>query len=68
VVNINITGGQYMPIYIYLCPSCGKRTEKITTSDRKMVWCSCGKIAKRIFCAEGTTFKINGYNEKNGYS
>jgi len=58
-----------MPILVYECKDCDERTEKISKLDRKFTWCpKCGGIAKRIFCNDGGSFKVNGYNEKNGYS
>ncbi len=69
VVRINSIKDLYMPLYKFECKDCGKVVEKISKLERKFTWCpKCGSVAKRTFCAEGTSFKVNGHNEKNGYS
>ena len=38
-----------MPIYEYLCESCGERNEKIQGQPLEQITCpTCGKKAKRI--------------------
>jgi len=56
-----------MPIYRFECKKCGYAEERITTSNSKTIPCTaCGGIAGKVLSAG--YFKINGYNEKNGYS
>lgn len=56
-----------MPIYQYEC-ECGKIKTVVTlkASDEKEQKCYCGKTMKKV--VSSGSFKINGYNEKNGYS
>ncbi len=57
-----------MPLYEYQCSKCKRTLEKFSTiSNRKdIINCICGYTAKRIISS--SFFKINGYNESNGYA
>lgn len=57
-----------MPCYEYQCKSCNKILQKwMSMKDmQKSVKCDCGKTAKKIISR--SSFKINGFNEGNGYS
>ena len=57
-----------MPIYQYECETCGHQFEKHTKkiNDKHKSCTKCGKRAKKLISV--SSFVINGYSEKNGYS
>jgi putative FmdB family regulatory protein len=57
-----------MPIYQYRCNACGHEFEKFNKSTKiKTEVCEkCGKKCQKIISL--SSFIINGYSEKNGYS
>lgn len=61
-----------MPIYTYECNMCGHQKEIFASSAKtrpKVVKCDNDKcIYYMYFIMSACNFKINGYNEKNGYT
>lgn len=59
-----------MAIYEFKCPKClvvVQESHRITSTVKKAKCWKCGQfIAERII--SGSSFKIKGYSEKNGYS
>lgn len=56
-----------MPIYEFSCKKCGEVTEDIVTVSTDTIKCpKCGSDANKIMSS--SSFVINGYSEKNGYS
>lgn len=58
-----------MPFYEYQCKICEKVSQKWEPSIKDMkkeIQCECGRTANKII--SNSSFKINGFNEKNGYS
>lgn len=57
-----------MPIYQYHCNACGHEFEKFSNSTKteSEICEKCGKKCKKIISL--SSFIINGYSEKNGYS
>ena len=59
-----------MPIYEYKCRTCKKISESFESTyknARKVILCpECGQDAFKIMSTG--TFKVNGFNEKNGYA
>ncbi len=57
-----------MPIYEYFCDRCGNKIEHISKCKERpeTVKCECTNDAKLIISK--SSFIINGYNYKNGYS
>ena len=58
-----------MPIYEYKCWNCNHKFEKIKDikwKDSEEICSNCGVIVSRVISKP--SFKVNGYNEKNGYS
>jgi len=56
-----------MPIYEYICPSCHHKFERLINKDWGSLPCEkCGAQAVKVISL--STFVVNGYNAKNGYS
>lgn len=56
-----------MPIYEYICLSCHHKFERLLEKDWGDLPCEkCGSQATKVMSL--STFVINGYNEKNGYT
>ena len=61
-----------MPIYVYVCSSCGYEFEKILPVNERLIptfqFCpSCYKLTVNKITPE-FSFKIKGYSSKNGFS
>ena len=57
-----------MPIHEYLCSNCGKVTTRVYKTQKGVqdkITCKCKEKATKMISAG--SFKVNGYNEKNGY-
>ena len=63
-----------MPIFNYKCPNCGAEEEIICNFNNRpeVIKCTCRgdgvlpTLMRRVFTFGN--FKVNGYNERNGYS
>jgi putative FmdB family regulatory protein len=56
-----------MPIYEFKCDKCKSTFEQLTKENKNDSTCPvCGNQSQKIISI--STFRIKGYNAKNGYS
>jgi len=57
-----------MPLFDYICESCGKKKELLTKSSEKVIICPyCGKHTFNRQLSSPSGFDIRGYCYKNEY-